>query len=889
MKSTLFGILRFSLLLLAGAVGAGSLLLPGTALANDADPPSRVARISYVDGSVSFQPGGTGEWGSAQKNRPVTIGDKLWVDKDSRAELQAGEAAIHLGSMTALSFLNLDQQTIQMRLAEGSVNFRVRELQPGDVYEVDTPNLAFTVTRAGAFRVDVNENGDATRIIAIRGEGQVSANGQSYTVKEGEAGSFTGAPDSVRYESIVAPEPDGLDRWALDRDRKEDSSVSARYVSRDVVGYDDLDDYGTWDQVPVYGAVWYPTVVAYDWAPYSSGYWTWVGPWGWTWVDYAPWGFAPFHYGRWAFIGGRWGWCPGPIYASAFYGPAFVGWLGGGWGWGFGASFGFGWGGGIGWFPLGFGEPFNPWFRCSPTFIRNVNITNIRINNFNFNNRRSFTNFNYAYAHNVRAVTVASRTTFTSGQAINRGAVHITEASLRNVRVAEKAGFSPTRQSFLGAGARGNGRVATPNAAIQNRTVMARATPASGAARLPVHAMNRETFAANRGAASAGVSNRVSARPEIGRTPQSQREAGNNAARGGATANRPAMMDRGGNANRPAMINRGGETTNQPTGRPAERPAGNSPANSPARMSNMTPRQRELVQDRPPTAARGNDAVGNNSGTRSWAAQGTTTDRGRAPAGFGRADRPQASSNGAQQNEGARSVRMTELDRPPWARSNGGVRGGTSDMVRRMDGGATGGMNAPHTNNSGAVRESSRPAFANQDRPNDRVYQGPSGPISRNNARNNAGNNARNSGRDSAPNNVRNYSPQPSRSYEPPIRNDRPAPSYSNRNYSQPSRSSEPPARSYQAPSDNRGYSQPRSYSPPASSYSAPRSYSAPSRSNGGGGSYGGGSYGGGGGNYGGGGYRGGGGGYSGGGGHSSSGGGGNHVSGGGGGSRGHH
>ncbi|MGC2672347.1 MAG: hypothetical protein WA299_10825, partial [Candidatus Acidiferrum sp.] len=108
---------------------------------NDAgDPPTRVARISYVDGSVSIQPGGTGDWGSAPLNRPMTIGDKLWTDKDSRAELQTGVVSIHLGNMTALSFLNLDQAITQMRLAEGSMNFRVKEIREGDVYEVDTPN-----------------------------------------------------------------------------------------------------------------------------------------------------------------------------------------------------------------------------------------------------------------------------------------------------------------------------------------------------------------------------------------------------------------------------------------------------------------------------------------------------------------------------------------------------------------------------------------------------------------------------------------------------------------------------------------------------------------------------------------------------------------------------
>jgi len=81
----------------------------------------------------------------------VTIGDKLWTDKDGRAELQAGQAAVHMASMTALSFLNLDDNTIQMRIAEGSINFRVRELREGEVYEIDAPNMAFTVKKRARF------------------------------------------------------------------------------------------------------------------------------------------------------------------------------------------------------------------------------------------------------------------------------------------------------------------------------------------------------------------------------------------------------------------------------------------------------------------------------------------------------------------------------------------------------------------------------------------------------------------------------------------------------------------------------------------------------------------------------------------------------------------
>src|SRR3984957_14772531 len=360
------------------------------------DPPSRVARLSYLDGSVSFQAGGSGDWGNAAKNRPVTIGDKIWVDKDARAELQAGQASIHLGAMTALSFLNLDQNITQMRLAEGSINFRVRVLRDGDTYEVDTPNVAFTVREAGAFRIDVNESGDGTIVTVIRGEGEVTAGGKSHVVRSGELAEFNGADSDIDYHTDRAPQPDDFDRWAADRDRREENSVSARYVSRDTVGYSDLDDNGTWSQEPNYGAVWYPNSVAVGWAPYSNGYWGYVGPWGWTWVGYEPWGFAPYHYGRWNYFGGRWGWCPGPIGYYPVYGPAFVGFLGGG--------FGFGVGVGVGWFPLGFGEIYHPsyGYRRGGAYPRNLNIHNRYIRNGNDVNFNS-ANRNYAYAHNAAA------------------------------------------------------------------------------------------------------------------------------------------------------------------------------------------------------------------------------------------------------------------------------------------------------------------------------------------------------------------------------------------------------------------------------------------------------------------------------------------------------
>src|SRR5580693_1211144 len=538
---------------------------PDQPASNDAnDPPTRVARVSYIDGSVSLQPGGVGDWGSAARNRPMTVGDKIWTDKDSRAELQTGVVSIHLGSMTALSFLNLDQNITQMRLAEGSINFRVKEIREGDTYEVDTPNLVFTITQAGAFRIDVNENGDNTGITVIRGAGQVTASGKTYDLEAGQRAVFNGT-DEVQSTIVPhAPPPDGLDKWSNDRDLGEQNSVSQRYVPQDMAGTQDLDNNGTWSEDGDKGPVWYPSEVPADWAPYSNGYWSYVGPWGWTWVDYAPWGFAPFHYGRWGFIGSRWGWYPGPRFGVSIYGPACVGFLGGG--------LGFGVGFGVGWFPLGFGEPFHPWYHAGFRYSERINVRNTFIRNVNVVHTTN--NFNYAYAHNTRAVTATSRSGFTGGQAVNRGAAHINEASLRGAQVTNNAGVSPSRQSAFGA-ANARGNVSRPPSSVENRSVMARTTPGAGASNIPVHTMNTNGLSAGR-------------------------------ANNGGTAS---------------------QQNNQ-------------------------------------SQSRSSSAGANNS--RSWSAQGNTTDHGQAPNGFG-------SSNNSSNN--AMSARGN--NRPPWAGAGASANGGS--------------------------------------------------------------------------------------------------------------------------------------------------------------------------------------------------------------------
>ena len=277
------------------------------------DPPIRVARLNYVEGRVSFQPGGETDWAWATVNRPMTAGDSLWSGNSARAEMHIGSTAIRVGGQTSVSFLNLDDRTVQIQLNSGTINLRVRNLYRGDVFEVDTPNLAFTVLRSGDYRITVDPQGSFTTITLRDGQGQVNGGGQAFLVDRGSQVQVSGT-DYISYDIYDLPGRDTFDRWSYTRQLREERSRSARYVSPELTGYEDLDQYGTWRTDRTYGQVWVPTRVSRNWAPYRQGHWAWVDPWGWTWVDDAPFGFVTSHYGRWAHVdndrygGGGWAW-----------------------------------------------------------------------------------------------------------------------------------------------------------------------------------------------------------------------------------------------------------------------------------------------------------------------------------------------------------------------------------------------------------------------------------------------------------------------------------------------------------------------------------------------------------------------------------------------------
>lgn len=442
------------------------------------DPPGRVGRLNYVSGTVSFQPGGVDEWVPASLNRPLTTGDHLWVDRDSRAELHLGSSVLRLSSTTAFQFLNLDDRSTQIRLSEGSLIVRLRQLEQDQSFEVDTPNLAFSLFRPGEYRIDANPDNETTTITVRGGEGEVTGGGQAFPVRSDDMARVTGN-DSITYEMLRAQSPDYFEEWAMSRDRQEDRSQSARYVSRDMIGYEDLDANGDWRPEPEYGAIWVPRRVPVGWAPYRFGHWAWIEPWGWTWVDDAPWGFAPFHYGRWAFVSGNWGWIPGPRAVRPVYAPALVAWVGGP---RFNLSISVGGGrGGVAWFPLGPREVYVPAYRASPAYVNRVNVTNTNITNINvtnvYNNTTNVTNVRYINRSAPNAMTAVSRETFVGARPVGRAVMPMQADEVQNAQVVRTAALAPSRESVLGRSTNNNANASRPPDAVLNQRVVARATP----------------------------------------------------------------------------------------------------------------------------------------------------------------------------------------------------------------------------------------------------------------------------------------------------------------------------------------------------------------------------------------------------------------------------
>lgn len=346
-----------------------------------ADPPARVGRVSYLQGSVSFYADRTEGWTRARINYPVTSQNSLWTEGAARAEVRIGASALRLADDTIVDFIRvLDDQT-ETYLQRGTLNVRTRNYGSETYrngFSIETTEGRYTIEGNGRYRLEAAQSGGESRLTVFVGRARFEGSDRNVlTVDAGKSLVVQNARPSLTFRFESAREGD-FDRWAEARDANWDAThtryVRERVISPYMTGYEELDSHGDWIDDREYGRIWAPRYVSAGWAPYRYGSWTYVNPWGWTWVDDAPWGFAPFHYGRWVTVGSRWCWWPGRYHHRPVYAPALVAWYGTP-----GATLSVTVSNSrpVGWFPLAPHEHYVPRYTNNVTYIRNVNyVTN---------------------------------------------------------------------------------------------------------------------------------------------------------------------------------------------------------------------------------------------------------------------------------------------------------------------------------------------------------------------------------------------------------------------------------------------------------------------------------------------------------------------------------
>ena len=405
-------------------------------LAALADPPGRVGRLSYIEGTVSFHAVDQDQWSAAVVNYPVTSGASFWTEPASRAEIQIGGAELRLDQSTEVDVVRLDDGRTEFHVGQGVVNVHLHTLPPGGIHVI-TPHSEADLLAPGSYRVDAGGapaggRPDRVEITTLEGRARIDEPRGTLDIRAGESAVIDGEPVTF---ALIEASATPFDDWALSRERREVVSISARYVAPEVTGYEDLDRNGQWVGSSGSEAVWYPRATPAGWAPYRYGHWAFVLPWGWTWVDDAPWGFAPFHYGRWENDSRGWGWHPGERAAAAVYAPALVAFIGGA---GWGVSISSGVAPAVGWVPLGRREVFHPYYATTEAYARNVNrgnVTTTEINRITINNVTNTTVNNYA---NRQAATVVPAAAFTRAAPVQQTSLALPRDQLNQARMTGK-------------------------------------------------------------------------------------------------------------------------------------------------------------------------------------------------------------------------------------------------------------------------------------------------------------------------------------------------------------------------------------------------------------------------------------------------------------------
>jgi hypothetical protein len=410
------------------------------------NPPSQVGRLAFTEGTVSFHDDQQAGWAPAVINTPLTTGDSVWTEPNARSEISVAGTRVRMDGSTQLNMLSVNDSQTLLQIGQGRIDIKAYSLNPNMPYQVVTPRGTISLRQQGDYYVEAGSTQDATRLGVRSGAAQIqSLNGQTLTVSPGQVGEIYGEAGTSQLRTINTAPPAQPAYWAT-RDRQINYDLPTQYLSSGITGYEDLNAYGSWSNDSQYGNVWTPRSVPSGWQPYKTGHWSYVKPWGWTWVDEQPWGYAPYHYGRWANSGNRWVWVPPQREARPVYAPALVAFIGGlelaqallgG-----NTSLGNQNSAPVGWFPLGPREAYVPSYSTDRAYYSRLNNSN-QIQEQVLEDRWQLAQRREAYVAgqnsvlaNQRFATVVPAEVFVSSQPVARAALQLSAAQIAAAPVA---------------------------------------------------------------------------------------------------------------------------------------------------------------------------------------------------------------------------------------------------------------------------------------------------------------------------------------------------------------------------------------------------------------------------------------------------------------------
>ena len=320
---------------------------------DDYDVKARVVRVSLLGGEVNLKRNDNKDWEPIKLNYPLVEGDTVATKQDSNLEIQVdARNFIRLAANSVLRIITLRDEGIAISVVEGTMTVRLTKFDrtKNGYFEIDAPRTTMAAEKDGLYRIDVPRDGRVRLTVRDSGTARIYSDTSGFTLRDGRSAELVVTGENAGdWEFVAAAQSDAIDAWVSDRERDlaQRLKYDVKYFDESVWGAEDLEAYGDWNNTDEFGWIWRPhasVISSYnDWAPYRYGHWTWVPPYGWTWIGDEPFGWAPYHYGRWVYYNNYWAWAPRSVYVRkrSWWRPALV-------------AFNFSFGNDICWYPLSY-------------------------------------------------------------------------------------------------------------------------------------------------------------------------------------------------------------------------------------------------------------------------------------------------------------------------------------------------------------------------------------------------------------------------------------------------------------------------------------------------------------------------------------------------------